>query len=427
MQTSLPDNMNYLKSIPPELDTFEEVSQILDFTLKSIEKDYGFEGVGLQLVDYEKKILKFYKLHIPHIPEETLKEIENMEIPYDLTGGISVFVAQQNLVIFFDDVLNFNPEYYSISDYDRKSIDLLKHRTHLIVPIDFEKKVIALLHLSSFSKIIHLEKNQIERIKDISTHLGRVFYKTLSFKKIYEEKQSLILEQTKAREARDNLLAGISHELKTPLNAIIGFSDYLSKIKDTDTQKIHKIADIIHKNGKQLLTIIQEIIELYKINSGKIKINYSQIDARQLVKYVLASLEPLYLKKKHKISMKIENFFFQSDYNRIFQILTNLLSNAVKYTNPDGKILISAFIQEEKAWFTIKDNGIGIDEDEMKTLFTPFTRGKRASEKEEGSGLGLFLTHELVKILEGKIKVKSKKNSGSSFILIFPLEKKTSL
>ena len=296
MHTRYPRTMG-LKTIPPALDSSIELDQILDFAMESIEKKYGFEGVGLQLVDYEKKKIKFTKLQIPSISKESLTEIENTEIPLNSSGGVCFFVVNQNFTVYFEDIQAINPELYYMTEYDARFIKLLKHRTHLIIPVSFEGKVVVLVHFSSYNKTVSLTKEQREKLKDIFFSIGLAFYKTYNFKNIYEDNQQLVVDLIKAREARDLFLAGINHELKTPLNAVMGFSEYLSKTKNLEEKKVHRMANTIYKNGKTLLWLIQEIIEIYKISSGKVQSDIKKIHAPQLLSDI-AEVLALFMRQK---------------------------------------------------------------------------------------------------------------------------------
>jgi len=412
--------MSLLKTIPPALDSSVELDQILNFTLNAIEKNYGFEGVGIQLVDYEKKKIKFTKLQIPVVSKEVLREMEKTEIPLNASGGICFFVVNQNFTVYFEDIQDINPELYYMAEYDARVIQLLKHRTHLIIPVSFENQVVALIHFSSYAKTIPLTKEQIEELKNISFSIGRVFYKTYFFKKIYEENQQLVVDLIKAREARDLFLAGINHELKTPLNAVMGFSEYLSKAKNLNEAKVRQMAKTIYKNGKTLLSLIQEIIEIYKISSGKVQSDLKAIGAHQLLSDLSEVLSPLYQAKKQQVSFQSEDFSFLSDHQRMSRILTNLISNAIKYTPEKGKIQVEAKMEKGRVVFKVEDNGMGIDPDERQDLFLPFRRGKKAYLTEEGTGLGLFVTSELVRVLAGEISY-TPKSRGSIFTVSFPL------
>jgi len=424
----LPENVSFLKSIPSEIEVSEEVDHILEFFLDYLEKIYGFEGVGIQIVDYTKKIIKFYKMFIPIYPKEKVEEVEKIEIPLDIKGGICPFVAQNNFIVYFEDLSNLNIDLTYISSYDLTSLKVLKHFSHLIIPVDFEKKVVVIIHISSFTKKVLLKKDDIDKIRKISVNIGRVLYKTLKFKEIYQENEKLMIDILNSKKARDTFLAGINHEFKTPLNAIIGFSEYLMKVKEIDREKLANIANIINKNGNMLLSIIKEIIEVYKIDSGKVSIERIRFNLKDLVDEVISSLYPLYSKKKQKVVKKIKkDIYIESDRQKISHLLFNIVSNAIKYTPDKGKIEIGIIEEKESVKIYVKDNGMGISEDEIDNLFLPFKRGKNSYNTEEGSGLGLFVCSQIVKVLKGKIDVQSKIGEGSNFIIELPYGSKIAI
>lgn len=415
-------NIDVLKTLP-ELDASEEVSQILEFTLESFRNKYGFQGLGIQLVDYNKKHIRFFKLHIPGVDPESIKKVEQTDIPLKSEGGICYWVVESKWTIYFRDIEENRFAYHLITPYDKLAIDLLHHKSHLIIPVVIEDKVQVLIHFSSFSHVTSVEKAELEEIKRVSTNIGRALFKSLSFKKIYEENQKLMIDILKAQKSRDIFLAGINHELKTPLNAILGFSEYLSKVKKADLAKIRKVAGTIYRNGQSLLSIIREIIDVYSIHSGKINVESHNVYFPDICYQVVESLTPLYQKKDQDIHIQGDRFTLKSDYKRVFQILTNLISNAIKYSDKKGKIKVNCYREEHHAKINIEDNGLGMDKEDLEILFIPFKRGKSAYQKkgEEGSGLGLFISQLLAHILKGDIEVESTPSKGSTFSLILPL------
>ncbi|HOJ49632.1 MAG TPA: HAMP domain-containing sensor histidine kinase [Spirochaetota bacterium] len=416
----IPENVSFLKSLPSEIDISEEVNNILEFFLDYLQKIYGFEGIGVQIVDYHNKVIKFYKIWIPSYSNDRIEKLKNIEIPLEMYGGICPFVVKNNFIVYFEDLSSLNIDLNYISSYDLFALKLLKHISHLIIPVDFENKVVLIIQISSFSRKVLLKKEEIEKIKKVAINIGRVLYKTLKFKDLYQENQKLMIDILNNKKARDTFLAGINHEFKTPLNAIIGFSEYLMKTKNIDLEKLHNISSIIHKNGEVLLSIIKEIIEVYKIDSGKVSIEKIKFNIKDVIEDTISSLYPLYSKKKHKIIKKLQDVDIESDKQKIYQLLYNIISNAIKYTKEKGKIEIGVEKEENLCKIYVKDNGIGISESDIPNLFIPFKRGANSYSMEEGSGLGLFICSQIIKVLKGDIKVESTLGKGSKFIIELP-------
>ena len=217
---------------------------------------------------------------------------------------------------------------------------------------------------------------------------------------------------------KNNFLANTSHELRTPLNAIIGFSQALScKIfGDLNDKQAEYIKDI-HVSSLHLLNMINEILDISKIESKTIKLNLMEIRTDIVIKEVVEILSPLTDKKS--ISLTFENSFegkLRADYQKFRQILYNLLSNAIKFTQEGGKIVIRTYEQNGKFYLEVEDNGIGIDKKYQNKIFTKFVHFSNIYSKNESStGLGLTITKELVKLHKGKISLKSEVNKGTTF------------
>lgn len=234
-------------------------------------------------------------------------------------------------------------------------------------------------------------------------------------KKIIEKQHKKLLELDKIK---NNFLANISHELRTPLNAIIGFSQALDcRIFGELNEKQAEYIKDIHTSSLHLLNMINEILDISKIESKVMKLNLSQISPEVLINEVIAILAPLSNRKS--IEVKFENNCFnniEADYQKFQQILYNLLSNAIKFTNNKGRIVVRTNIENKKFVLEVQDNGVGIEKKYHNKIFTKFVHLNNIYTKNERStGLGLTITRELVKLHKGKITLKSELNKGTTF------------
>lgn len=222
-----------------------------------------------------------------------------------------------------------------------------------------------------------------------------------------------------SEKAKTKFFSHISHELRTPLNSIIGFSDLLEnecigKLNEKQKEYINDIKI----SGLNLLEMINEILDMSKIEAGAITLTLREFDIEQPVLEVINVLKPLIIKKNLALKSDIKNYKLKADYQKIRQILFNLLSNAVKYTAQNGIIKITTRQDDNSAIITIQDNGTGIDPKNQKKIFKKFEQIGHG--KENSTGLGLAITKELVNLHKGKITVNSKINQGSSFTVILP-------
>lgn len=235
------------------------------------------------------------------------------------------------------------------------------------------------------------------------------------------------LELQKANLAKDNFLASMSHELRTPLNAIIGFSGTLAmRLQGPLTPTQEKHIDIIKSSAKHLLSLINDLLDLTKIESGKIAIQHEKFSCQQLVEDLMNVLE---LQAKLKgltftAVMPEQEIILNSDKRAISQIILNLASNALKFTQTGGvRLELSKQIEDKKAYLKVDviDTGIGIRAEDQQRLFNAFEQVHN-NLSTEGTGLGLYLSKKFSALLGGSIQFSSEIGKGSCFTLRVPLE-----
>ncbi len=229
-------------------------------------------------------------------------------------------------------------------------------------------------------------------------------------------------EALKANETKSQFLANMSHEIRTPLNAIIGFSDILSNsnMEAMDKEK----AQIISKSAKALLNIINDILDISKIESGKYEVSKTNFDLKELLEQIV-QLYAVNTKQKnirflYTLDESIPNFVY-SDETRLKQVLSNIISNAIKFTPENKKVSFEVKLlnmNENRAIvrFSVKDEGIGISPENQKSIFEPFSQADGTiSRKYGGTGLGLAISLNIIKMLGSEIKLISKEEEGSLF------------
>lgn len=235
------------------------------------------------------------------------------------------------------------------------------------------------------------------------------------------------LEQSNIRlreldQLKSMFIASMSHELRTPLNTIIGFTGLiLMGISGQITEEQKKQLSMVKKSAEHLLSLINDIIDVSKIEAGKIEPSFAEFDLSALVREIGEGLIPIVTGKGLSLSLKApEKFIIRSDKRRIKEVLINLTGNALKFTD-QGQIEITLIEKEGSAQVSVKDSGIGIKEEEMHKLFKPFSRiSTEGKDLPEGTGLGLYLSKKILDLLGGRIWAKSKPGQGSEFIFLLP-------
>lgn len=249
-------------------------------------------------------------------------------------------------------------------------------------------------------------------------------------KRVNERTAELSLSNAKLAKAakmKDEFLANMSHELRTPLNSILGLSEALQEeVYGSLNPKQVKSLHNIESSGKHLLSLINEILDLAKIEAGKIELEYGKISFDNLIQSSLVFIKQTAFKKRLKVTSSTSSAIehFSADEKRMKQILVNLLSNAVKFTPEGGEVSIEVIVNEEDKIidFIIKDTGIGISPANLEQLFQAFVQiDSKLSREYEGTGLGLVLVKNLVELHNGAISVESEVNKGSCFTVSIPL------
>ena len=258
-------------------------------------------------------------------------------------------------------------------------------------------------------------------------------YTQARFQELQELQNQLQLtnqELTRLVRASQENLSHLAHELKTPLTSIIGYSELFlrqrnnSKLKDSVPNLAH--IDKVLSNGRRLLRLINDTLEISRYEAGRIKLQLTATNVRSAIGTVVEIIEPLAKAKNLEIAVECDPVLDQvmTDYLRLQQIVTNLVSNAIRYTQA-GTITIKTELLSDKHWsICITDTGIGIASEDCDRIFQPYFRADNSlgSGIPDTTGLGLAIVARLVNLLQGKIELVSEVGVGSSFTVIFPLE-----
>ncbi|WP_370572388.1 sensor histidine kinase [Methanomethylovorans sp.] len=344
-----------------------------------------------------------------------------------------------------------NPEYYitrrkiplshpMFSSFPHKNVLVINSRHERFKDFIAEKKFTTgsciIYPLKDFGVLKLYWMKELEDPGYVANQLHNVISKfTFSLEACLLHKRSLweMEEKRKALEdkilaessnrAKSEFLANMSHELRTPLNSIIGFSDLLliGSFGELNGKQI-RFAGNISNSGKHLLNIINDILDLSKIEAGEMTLKYEDVSLRQIVDEIVTSLKPL--SSKNDLSLEasyVEDVVIQADKSKLKQILFNLVGNAIKFTPPGGSVTISSSVKDDVLRIHVKDTGIGISPEDQKKLFEPFKQlDSSLGRKHPGTGLGLSLVKKLAAMHNGKVSLESEVGKGSTFMLSLP-------
>ncbi|TMC61716.1 MAG: response regulator, partial [Chloroflexi bacterium] len=225
-----------------------------------------------------------------------------------------------------------------------------------------------------------------------------------------------------ASEAKSDFLASMSHELRTPLSAILGFSELMrQERKDGDSVTVPvDWVEHIHRGGEHLLTLINDVLDLAKVEAGRLDLRAEPFDLGGAIAESLNGLRPLAERKRLELTASVGDITAVADRGRFRQMLYNLLSNSIKYTPDGGSVRVEAAEADGEIRIAVVDSGVGISPEDLGAVFEEFRQVGDPRERQAGTGLGLALTRRLVEAHGGRIEVESQRGKGSRFTLVLP-------
>ena len=367
-----------------------------------------------------EKELKQSELNYKHIFNSMFEMFQEIELVYDEDGNAIDYVY-----------LQVNPAFEKL--VNKKKSELVGRRAKDIFGIveDYWINIYDKIEKTGVSESFEnygAELNKYYSVKAWKVNKGQIAiaFKDITDQKLYEK------ELIKAKEAaeemdrlKSNFLANMSHEIRTPMNGILGFADLL-KTENLSGQKQQEYIQIIEKSGIRMLNIINNIIDISKIESGMMELDISVLNVNKKLDYIFSFFQPEIANKEMQFSLNKSlpwsEANIKTDKEKLLAILTNLVKNAIKYTN-EGTIELGYQVKDTFLEFYVKDSGIGIDSNRQKTIFERFVQGD-ISDKNAflGAGLGLPISKAFVEMLGGQLWVESEKGKGSTFYFTIPFD-----
>jgi PAS domain S-box-containing protein len=401
----------------------------------------------------EKENIEYLAISVVDISERKLIENEIFELNLSLEEKVksrteALEMANNQLKTFFE----YSIDLLCIADQTGKfvklsnsfgttlgyQLDELLDQPYLnfVHPEDVDATISAMSSLNSqeavfkFINRYRTKSGEYKYIEWYSSPVGEFVYAVArDVTESLEQNRKLIEARENAEQAnaqKSRFLSRMSHELRTPMNSILGFAQLIEMTELTEMQE-SSVTHIL-RSGKHLLELINEVLDISRIESGGISLSIEPVNVSAVIREVRELLDPL--AKKNSVAIELDttmdsDCFIRSDQQRTKQIITNIISNAIKYNKPNGIVNISQhkrFTSEGKSVIQIRvrDTGVGIDQEDLKKLFEPFQRIHAENSDVEGTGLGLAVVKELLNVLNGKVTVESERGKGSTFIVEIP-------
>jgi signal transduction histidine kinase len=303
----------------------------------------------------------------------------------------------------------------------RAQLDRAGLKALLAVPLLREDRVLGTL-LVARKTPGEFPPGTVELLGTFAAQSALAIHNARLFREIEEKGREL----AQANQHKSEFLANMSHELRTPLNAVIGFSEVLGEEMFGElNEKQSEYVDDIHTSGRHLLSLINDILDLSKIEAGRMELDVTTFDIREALGNALTLVGERAARGGIVLESEIEESLadMTGDERKVKQILLNLLSNAVKFTPEGGRVTLTAKAADVALVIAVRDTGVGISAEDQEHIFEEFRQvGTDYARKVEGTGLGLTLTRRFVELHGGEIAVESEPGAGSEFLITLPLE-----
>ena len=343
------------------------------------------------------------------------KDFEMKEIPL-VEAGAMYQAFREGQPLLFDEA---NPLPRALYLSPRYLIKAIRTSQFLIIPMIARGETVGVFACDNKPTRRPITRKTVDLLQTFASHAAVAIQNARLFREI--EQKSRELEA--ASRHKSEFLANMSHELRTPLNAIIGFSEVLSEgmFGEINKKQTEYLKDIL-ESGQHLLSLINDVLDLSKIEAGRMELEATDFDLPTVVENALILVRERAGRRRIALGRTLDERLgrIRGDERKVKQVLLNLLSNALKFTPEGGRIDVSARVHDDVAEISVTDTGVGIGPADQEAVFEEFRQVGTAAKKVEGTGLGLALSRKFIELHGGRIWVKSEVGVGSTFTFTLP-------
>jgi len=416
-------NDNELNNYINKIFEQQEKEKIVRWLVNSIRESLDLDKVLERIVDEIGRLLKVDRCLIAlydkdagkfHFQNE-YRINENIQDALNNSGSLMLELPQnwhEHLLKSNSSIVINNFEDEKLDENQKKYLEINNIKSLIIIPVAHKNEILGVIMVHQIHYNREWESTHIEILKDTGSQIAVAIGQAILYTKVQE-----------TTKLKSEFLAGMSHEFRTPLNAIIGFSEMLlNEDFGKLNEKQQRFANNVVLSGRHLLRLVNDILDISKVESGNLELNYEEFKVNSAIFETVSILKGMAIKKNISIETNLsENIIINADIGRFNQIMYNLISNAIKFTEDNGKIFINSKFIRGDLKVEIIDTGIGIAEENRDKVFQEFRQiDSFYARKQEGTGLGLTLAKKLVERHNGSIDFDSKEENGSKFWFILP-------
>jgi signal transduction histidine kinase len=396
-------------------------NEVIEKAIGNLRQDFDFNQVVVGMVEEDGRKVRLQRHYGSGFDTELLAGLSDFRLPLDESRSFLARAVTRNQPIYLPSI---GPEQLSgMTPVDRQLYELNPLRALLCFPLEFEGSVLGMIYFGHTEREFDLSEEKLTTIQRYVVQISTAIRNARLFEEVKEARAAA----ESANATKSQFLANMSHELRTPMNAIIGYSEMLMEDAEEagDEQTVEDLAKI-RTAGKHLLALINNILDLSKIEAGKMTLAVETFDLADLIESVVTTIQPLADENGNRLEIILPESAgtMETDPTRIRQALFNLLSNACKFTQ-DGTVWLEmerrGSSDAERVVFTVRDSGIGMTTDQVEKVFDEFTQADLSTQRQfGGTGLGLPISRRFARMMGGDITVTSKPGQGSTFTLELP-------
>ncbi len=405
------DVLEALREVGEAVSSSLDVDQVLTTIAMHAVELAG--ATGGSIMEYQAASRRFVVRSVYRTPSDVVRRLEQVRIDLDTTLVGRAVRERRPIAVSDLATVELDPHLQILFDDGWRSL--------VAVPMLREESIVGSLVVRRKSTGDFTEET-VDLLETFASQSALALLNAQLFRALEERSAELEV----ASRHKSEFLASMSHELRTPLNAVLGFSEVLLErmFGDINEKQEDYLRDI-HSSGKHLLELLNEILDLSKVEAGQMELEYALVDVATILEYATSMLRER--ATAHSIDLRVEVAAevgqVEIDGLRFKQVVLNLVSNAVKFTPDGGAVVVRARQVADELQVTVEDTGVGIPEADRQRIFESFQQGGRGASREEGTGLGLTLSRRIIELLGGRMWLESEVGAGSTFGFAVPVRR----